>query len=174
MISPSKITAFFLLLCASAFAQITPTLGKTPAYFYDRYGKQISERTVPWTNFTDPVTQKSARLSGPFLIKDYNSDNMGITVVFTSPGLEAIQVRYTLTHEWTTEQCEAVLSVYGKKWSLEPQTTMILGFKTWTSETQISARVFSAYFEVNAAAIAPLIAQKIAEAEAARKAVPKF
>lgn len=165
------IRGFFLLLLtvAASNGAIEPTLEKTPAYFYDLYGKPMSEKTVSSHGFV--FTKVGVvRVKGQFSIRDYKSQHMRVTVIFALPELKAVSVCYTLNQEWTNEQARAAMSAYGGEWS----TLKTEALRFFTAQDATKAILVFNMLHINSAGIEAEIAKAHAEHQAERNKVPKF
>jgi len=76
-----KCLSLFLLAVAVSNGAIEPTLGKTPAYFYDLYGKPSSEKTASSYEFVFTKVGQ-VEVKGRFSVRDYKSQNMRVKVIF--------------------------------------------------------------------------------------------
>lgn len=102
-------------LLASAAGQ---SLGKSTAYFYDRYGSQISSKTVYDHALTMPFTPSIVKLDRPHILRRYKRGKLTVETLYNDPALTATWARFTLTHDWTDEQLSAALASYGSNWKL--------------------------------------------------------
>lgn len=164
--------ALFAVVTVPAVAQITGTLGKSTAYFYDRYGSPIRTREVSEASFITPEVQGAKAISGPFSIRTYRADKLTIEVHYLLPKLEAVCVRYSMPHSWTREQVNAALKAYGDKWTMIPQNVNI--FPLYTADNGTSAYHMTSMLFVQSAGLRAAFKSSAAAAEAERREVPKF
>jgi len=138
----------FLFVPALTLAAITPTLEKRPDYFYDFYGKAVSEKVVDTYGFVDSKAGEVA-VKGRFMVREYRTEGMHVTVVYVLPELKAAAVQFDPGREWTAEQISAVLAGYGSAWD-EGSTDM---FRFYLSKEGAKAITVFNHLQINSAGV---------------------
>jgi hypothetical protein len=161
---------------------ITATdLGKDANYFSNLYGPAKSEKRVSEYDFSLPSVGHLIKLNDPFVMQQYASGKLSITVIFLETSPQAIWVKYTLPNPWTQEQIKAALGAYDKKWTAADQSlglTFIMQDRAPVMY-QSNSKIFAYKTAVNELMIySPILfqdlSQKVADEEQQKRAVPKF
>lgn len=158
-------------------------LGKSTAYFHDRYGADIMRQNLDTLTYYHPLLQlKSGTIKNRFSRRTYKQDNMTITVIYSLPALKAVLVEYQLPHNWTNEQIVAALSVFSDDWKNEisPQfldvfSNAYLKNYTYTTESGLVAQLtMGRKLTVYSQELLDNLMRSIQSKEAAKRVVPEF
>lgn len=164
--------AILLFIASTAFAQVNGTLGKSTAYFYDRYGTPTRTQEIPEASFITPEARGAKAIKGPFSVRTYRADKLSVKVHYLLPQLEAVCVQYSMPHSWTEEQVNAALRAYGRKWTMIPRTFNISPF--YTTDDGTSAYHMSTMLFIQSKGLRDALKASAEAAEAKRREVPKF
>ena len=158
-----------ILMVATCAGALTQTLEKTPAYFYDLYGKTTSEKTVSSYGFVYTKVGQ-VEVKGQFSVRNYQSEKMRVTVIYALPDLKAVAIQYSLSQDWTKEQIGAALEAYGSAWAEIKEDTL----RFYISRDGTKAIPVFNMLHINSSGIEAEIIKAHAAHEAERKKVPKF
>lgn len=92
------------------------SLGKGPAYFYDRYGAPASNRAIVGHKVYIPFKYAMVPIDEPCLYRRYRKGDLSVDVLFSDPGLKALCVRISLPRKFTDKSMAAALDAYGSGW----------------------------------------------------------
>lgn len=163
-----------LLLPLVSYAQkperFVPFTERTPAYFVDRYGMAKSAKNVTEHSFLHP-TRGALRIKGAFSVREFRSDDLQVQAVFHATSLKLAEVRFQLPREWARDQVEAALKAYSSEWKPASGSPAV---KVWTTPSGAKAINLINFLHIQSPAVTAAIDAALAEADAKRKAVPKF
>jgi hypothetical protein len=156
-------------------------LGKDANYFSNLYGPANSRKSANEYDFSLPSVGHLIRLNGPFVINQYASGKLNVTVIFLEATAQAIWVKYTLPNPWTQEQIKAALGAYDNKWTAADQSlglTLIMQDRAPVMY-QSNSKIFAYKTMVNELMIySPALFQglrnKLTDEEQQKREVPKF
>ncbi len=156
-------------------------LGKAERHFRNLYGAPKSEKRVADYAFSLPAHGSMIRLIRPLLVQQYESDQLKVTVLYSETARPAIWVNYTLPNPWTQEQISAALQAYGSDWKIVQENlgmNFILQAKApvayRSSADTLAYKTMMNELMVYAPPLHADLRGQIAEADRAKKAVPKF
>jgi hypothetical protein len=147
-----------------------PIAERTPAYFVDRYGTARSVRSVSHFAFLSPGVGALA-VKGEFSVRDYHAENLRVRAVFHVPSLKLAEVTLQVGRTWTDEQLKAALAAYGADWRPDGRN---FGQQRWTTPDGARAILLLTTLYIQAPGTVSAVEKVRLEAEAKRKAVPKF
>lgn len=165
----------------SASQPTATDLGKDANYFSNLYGPVKSQKQASEYDFSLPSIGHLIKLDGHFVIQEYASGKLSVTVIFLETSPQAIWIKYNLPDPWTQEQIKAALGVFDKNWTAADQSlgltlimqdrapvvyqssSKILAYKTMVNELVVYSPVL--YQDLR---------QKIADEEQQKREVPKF
>ena len=143
---------------------------KSPAYFVQRYGAPKSVKNVASISVHHPK-RGSVEVKGQFSVRQFQSDDLTVRVVFYLPSLQTASVRLQLPRKWSEEQVRAALTAYGGSW--EPVRTA--GFvDSWIAPDGTVATNMLTWVDIQSKAIVDEAAKTLSNIDAKKKAVPKF
>lgn len=163
-----------LLLPVRLFAQPAPPIQafteRTPAYFTDRYGFAKSSKTFPKYVFLHPG-RGNVEISGQFSVKEFRSGDLRVESIFHLPSLKLAAVKLHLPRQWTREQNETALAAYGAEWKPVSGNPAL---KLWITPNGVRAISILNSLEIQSAAVIQATERALQDADAKRKAIPKF
>jgi hypothetical protein len=164
-------------------------LGKDANYFSNLYGPANSQKRVSEYDFSLPSVGHLIKLNEHFVIQQYVSGKLSVTVIFSETSPQAIWVKYTLPNPWTQEQIKAALGTYDNKWTATNQNTGVASVGAAVMKSLMPDQTPST-FQSNSGILAyktmvnelmfyspalyQNLRQKVADEEQLKRAVPKF
>ncbi|MGA3163911.1 MAG: hypothetical protein ABSD77_06940 [Verrucomicrobiota bacterium] len=186
------VIAFVLILlvigCSKKEENRSTGLGKDVNYFSNLYGPAKSQKRVSEYDFSLPSVGHLIKLNESFVIQQYASGKLNITVIFLETSPHAIWVKYTLPNPWTQEQIKAALGAYDNKWTATNSNTGVASVgaaimkslmpdqtpSTFQSNSGILAYKTIEELMFYSPALFQDLRQKMADEEQQKRAVPKF
>jgi len=163
----------FYLFPFCALAQTSggnePFTERTPAYFVDHYGRSTSSKNVSKYIFLQPG-RGNVDIKGQFSVREFKSGDLRVEAFFTLPSLKLAAVKLHLPHIWTLEQISAALAANGTGWKRVDKP----GTEVWTTPDGLRAIYLLTTLEIQTPAIVLDVELTLKDADAKRKAVPKF
>ena len=172
----ATLTLLALTLSATLFAAardtvpVVPLGERTPAYFVDRYGQARSARNVSQYAFLS-TTIGTQIVKGEFSLREYRAQDLRVRTVFHVPSLKLAEVTLHMGRTWTEEQIKAALAAYGTDWRPDGRN---IGQQRWTTPEGARAVLLLTGLYIQPPATVEAVEKARLEAEAKRKAVPKF
>ena len=162
-------------------ASVATDLGEKEEYFRNLYGAPKIERRVAEYAFSLPAHVGVIHLTRPFIVKQYESDKLKATVVYSETPRRAIWVNYTLPIPWTQEQVNAALKAYGSDWKIVQQNlgmNLVMGDRAAvayrSSAGTLAYKTIVNELILYAPQLHADLRGQIEEAGRQKKAVPKF